>query len=180
MSATLIEKYTQENEKLLDALLNLVDTVQKNPEKSKLTFSATSRLTQGFKAEVESRNFRFVSDEPESLGGSDEGPNPVEYVLGALAACQEIVVKAHATVLGVNISEVRVDVEGELDVNGLLNLGDVRAGFSNITFHTSIKTDENDPEKLEKIKQLTLNNCPVLDIIKNPVPISGEVEFIHY
>lgn len=165
------------NSELQTKLISLVGDLQEEPTKANLKFSATSTLRDGLKADVATRDFKFISDEPHSLGGTDEGPNPVEYVLGALAACQEIVVKAHATALGVNVTEVRVDVEGDLDLNGLLNLSNARAGFKQVTFKTTIKTDETDEEKRELIEQLTLNNCPVLDTIQNPVSVNAEIAF---
>ncbi len=165
------------NSELQSKLISLVGDLQKEPEKANLKFAAKSTLKNGFKADVTTRDFKFVSDEPHSLGGTDKGPNPVEYVLGALAACQEIVVKAHATALGVNVTEVQVDVEGDLDLNGLLNLTKARPGFNQVTFKTTIKTDETDEEKRKLIEELTLNNCPVLDTIQNPVSVNAEVTF---
>lgn len=163
--------------KLQDTLISLVGDLKNSPDKAKLTFSASSTLKEGLKADVITRDFSFISDEPHNLGGTDEGPNPVEYVLGALAACQEIVVKAHATALGIDVSEVRVEAEGDLDLNGLLNLTEARPGFNNIRFKTSIKTNESDTEKKKLVEKLALNNCPVLDTILNPVPVKGEVIF---
>ena len=37
-----------------------------------------------FTQEVESGKHRFFGDEPESVGGSDRGPGPYEYLLTAL------------------------------------------------------------------------------------------------
>ncbi len=37
-----------------------------------------------FTQEVDSGEHRFFADEPESVGGSDRGPGPYEYLLTAL------------------------------------------------------------------------------------------------
>ncbi len=50
-----------------------------------LTFKATANNV-AMLSDVKVRNFSFKIDEPEALGGSDLGANPVEYVLGALVA----------------------------------------------------------------------------------------------
>jgi len=137
-----------------------------------------SKLERGFHSKIKARDFEFISDEPKSLGGEDEGPNPVEYVLGALAACQEIAIKAHAGQLGIDLKSIKVDVSGDLDLHGFFNLSDVRPGFTNVRYQTFIETEESDPVKLQNLKDLSIKNCPVLDIISNPVPVSGEVTFI--
>jgi len=177
MSITTIETKKTDRE-LGVAISKVVEKIRKNPENARAVFQAKSRLEDGFLTDVKVRNFSFKSDEPEGLGGTDRGPNPVEYILGALAACQEIVIKANAVALGIDVDEVTVEVEGNIDLNGFLNLTDARAGFENISYTSRIKTGEKDPEKLEKLKELTFTRCPVLDIIENPVPVNGEVQFV--
>lgn len=168
----------QQNQQLEQALLTLIKGIQKDPGQANAVFKAKSNLNDGFLAQVDIRDFSFLSDEPEDLGGTDRGPNPVEYVLGAFAACQEIVIKAYATVLGIEVSSVKVDVEGDLDLHGFLNLADIRAGFTGITYKTTIESEETDREKLAQLEKFSIERCPVLDIIKNPVPLEGSVEFI--
>jgi uncharacterized OsmC-like protein len=34
----------------------------------------------------------FIVDEPEQLGGINEGPNPLEYLLGAVSACTSFII----------------------------------------------------------------------------------------
>lgn len=165
--------------KLNEAISGVINHLTDNPENSKATFSVTSKLEQGFYANIKARNFGFISDEPENLGGENQGPNPVEYVLGALAACQEIVIKAHAGQLGIAIKSVKVDVKGDLDLHGFFNITDVRAGFTNVRYKTFIETDEADPAKLQQLKDITNKACPVLDIIQNPVPVSGEIFYVN-
>ncbi len=177
MSTTTIETKRTDQE-IGQVITQVVKKIGENPDSAKATFNAKSKLEHSFLTDVRVRNFNFKSDEPEGLGGTDAGPNPVEYVLGALAACQEIVVKANAVALGIDVQEVTVDVDGNLDLNGFLNLTDARAGFTDINYTTKIKTSEKDPEKLEKLKKLTFTRCPVLDIIENPVPVKGEIQFV--
>lgn len=167
----------QQNQQLEQVLLNLIKGIQNNPNQANATFRAKSRLESGFLAEVDVRDFRFLSDEPADLGGTDQGPNPVEYVLGAFAACQEIVIKAYATVLGIELVSVQVEVEGDLDLHGFLNLTDDRAGFTGVRYRTTIETNETDSEKLKQLEEFSVRRCPVLDIIQNPVPLEGSVTF---
>ncbi len=174
----------KEKESLDDNIIKAVQTLAKdikgNPENADVAFKAESKLEQGLQSKVNIRDFHFISDEPESLGGTNLGATPVEYVLGALAACQEIVIKAHALALGIEVKSVTVQATGDLDLQGFLNLSDdARAGFKNVKISTEIETDEKDQEKLNQLKEISFKNCPVLDIIQNPVPVQGSINFVN-
>lgn len=178
--STIKTEPTKLDQKVGEAVVNVVQNITNDPKNANLTFYTNSILKDGFQSEVEIRDFKFISDEPEELGGTDKGPNPVEYVLGALAACQEIVVKAHAIALGIDVKSVEVEVEGDLDLHGFLNMSDdARAGFTKVKYHTKIETYESDSKKLDQLKKITFKNCPVLDIIQNPSSVDGKVSYIN-
>lgn len=168
------------DENIIKAVQKLAKDIKGNPKNADVAFKAESKLEQGLQSKVNIRDFHFISDEPESLGGTNMGASPVEYVLGALAACQEIVIKAHALALGIDVKSVTVQVTGDLDLQGFLNLSDdVRPGFKNVEISTDIDTNEEDQEKLNQLKDISFKNCPVLDIIKNPVPVEGSINFVN-
>lgn len=54
-------------------------------------FKVSAKSENSTKTTVKARNFSIVIDEPPILGGKDEGANPVEYVLAALAGCLNVV-----------------------------------------------------------------------------------------
>lgn len=178
MSTTVKEEHLDQN--VIRAVQALAEEINNNPEKADVVFKAESRLEKGLQSEINVREFRFVSDEPESLGGTNRGATPVEYVLGALAACQEIVIKAHALALGIKVKSVAIKTTGNLDLRGFLNLSDdARSGFNDVNIVTEIETDETDESKLNQLREISFKNCPVLDIIKNPVPVEGTVNFVN-
>lgn len=177
--STLTTTKPQNEKKLHEAITGVINAVKNKPENADATFTITSELKHGFHSKINARKFEFISDEPENLGGQNEGPNPIEYVLGALAACQEIVIKAHAGQLGIEVKSVKVDVSGNLNLHGFFALSKSRPGFTNVKYSTTIETEETDPVKLQKLKDITTTNCPVLDIIENPVPVSGELTYIN-
>jgi putative redox protein len=53
---------------------------------------------------------RLVTDEPERLGGGDEGPAPHELVPAALAACVITTIRTYARTKAWDIGEITVDV----------------------------------------------------------------------
>ena len=58
---------------------------------AKLTFSINGKNANATRLDVKARSFSVVVDEPADLGGTDAGPNPVEYVLAGYAGCLNVV-----------------------------------------------------------------------------------------
>jgi len=56
-----------------------------------LTFKVSGHSENNTKTIVNARNFKLVIDEPESLGGNNEGATPVEFLLAALVGCLTVV-----------------------------------------------------------------------------------------
>lgn len=134
------------------------------------TFKATAHLQQGMVVKAKSRSFEITIDEPKSLGGTDEGMNPVELVLCALGACQSIVARVYSRKFDVNLEDFWVEVEGELDTDGFMNKSDVRRGYSDIRYNIHIKTD-TPRERVEEFVAFIERTCPVGDTIENPVKL---------
>lgn len=139
-----------------------------------VTFKAVSELKEGMKVECSARDHKVVFDEPEDLGGSDTGMNPVEATLCALGACQAIVARCFAKAKGVDIQEYRVELEGDLDIDGFQGLADVRPGVQNIRTKVYIKS-ESSREKLKEFVEFVENTCPVGDTITNSAAMSTEL-----
>lgn len=135
------------------------------------TFTASAHLQEGVVVKVRSRNFELTIDEPKSLGGTDTGMNPVEAVLGALGACQSIVARVYAKKFNVRLDDFRVELEGDIDLDGFFNRSDVRKGYSDIRYTFHIKTD-SPREQVEKFIEFLENTCPVGDTIANPVNLT--------
>src|SRR5262249_40046707 len=55
--------------------------------------------------------FELHSDEPAILLGKEQGPNPVEYLLHALAACVTTAMVYHAAAKGIALEEVESSID---------------------------------------------------------------------
>jgi uncharacterized OsmC-like protein len=174
----------------VEQMAGIVNTVNESPDLARFVFCATNRWINGAhnrtaikslyiaNQEDKSRAKPFVvdADEPLALLGKDGAPNPVEYVLHALAACMTTTIVFEATAAGVEIEEIESSLEGELDLRGSLGLDDgIRNGFENIRVNFKIKADAP-KEKLEELFKLAEAHSSVFDIISNPVPVSMKME----
>ena len=122
------------------------------------------------------REHKLVVDEQAELGGGDAGPNPVELVLAALGTCQEITYRAYATALGIPLERVSVNLTGTIDLKGFFAVDDtVRPGYQKVTGTVRLESTASD-EQLEMLRNAVNAHCPVLDIIRNPVPVALELD----
>jgi len=119
------------------------------------------------------QQFELHADEPPILAGNDEGANPVEHLLNALAACVTTSMVAHAAVRGIHIEELESELEGDIDLNGFLGLSDeVPKGFTGIRINFRVKADV---DNMERLKRLTAYS-PVFNTLTQGVPVDIQVE----
>ena len=164
------------SDKLRELIVETQAAFKENAESAKTTFESQSALQDGFRSEVSIRDHRLTVDEPESLGGSDSGPNPIELILASLGTCQEITYRAYATVMGIPLDNVSVKLEGDIDLRGFFAVDDsVRAGYQKIRGTVHLESSATG-EQLQQLRDAVNAHCPVLDIITKPVPVELELE----
>jgi uncharacterized OsmC-like protein len=116
-------------------------------------------------------SFVLDNDEPPVLLSGDKAPNPVEYVLHALAGCLMTSLVYHAAARGITVDGVDVHLEGDLDLHGFLGMDDtVRNGFQAIRVRFDVQGNLTDEQKAELVV-LAQQRSPVFDIITNRVPV---------
>ena len=80
------------------------------------TFKADVHHVAGLNVTATSTHHTITVGEPESLGGTDKGPNPVELLLDALGSCQAIAINAFAPKFKVKIKKLDIHVEGDIEL----------------------------------------------------------------
>ena len=118
-----------------------------------------------------SMTFEFTNGEPPVLLGNNEGANPVEFLLHALAGCVTTTFVLHAMARGIVIRELSTELDGDLDLRGLLGLDDaVPAGYERIRIRMHVKADCPDKD-LEDLLAYTQRHSPVCNTVCRPVPV---------
>lgn len=137
--------------------------------------SVETRLEEQLRVTVTAREHTITLDEPENLGSSDAGMTPIEALLGALGACKCIVAKSYAKKFDVQFREIRVKVEGELDVDGFLGINpEAKIGLSQVK--SLYYFDSDSPrEKIEALIAFVDKTCPVADTLINTPGLASEL-----
>jgi uncharacterized OsmC-like protein len=138
-------------------------------------FSAQGTLVGITEVDVRTGVHTFKVDEPPALGGADAAANPVQYALASLGSCQAITYRFWAEQLGIFFDSLSVRVEGDLDIRGFFGFDEtVRPGFTAVRVHVTVNGPES-AEHYQRLADAVDEHCPVLDLFKNPVPVTRSV-----
>jgi uncharacterized OsmC-like protein len=155
----------------IEAVGSLVGAIQEDSTKANTVWSSTVTWKGGFASEASSREFAPTpSDEPESLGGEDTAANPVEQLLGAFGNCLAVGYAANATVAGIELKDVRIELDGDLDLHTFLGLDEGHAGFSGIRARVYIDSDA-DEAALTALHEKVTSTSPVGHTLARGIPL---------
>src|SRR5699024_9948335 len=65
---------------------------------------------EGIKSIVKAGRHELIVDEGSQVGGNDEGPNPLQYMLIALAGCENVVAHAVAKEMAFDLQGLTFDI----------------------------------------------------------------------
>jgi uncharacterized OsmC-like protein len=170
----------------LKQLHETVDAIKGDPEIAQFEFRnrnqwigggenrSTIQEFYGAKQWDDSRSepFVFTNGEPPVLLGDNEGANPVEFLLHALAGCVTTTTVLHAAARGIRIESISTQLRGKIDLQGLLGLDDsVPVGYESIEIDMDIDADCTD-EELDDLLRFAEGHSPVCNTVCRPVPVT--------
>jgi uncharacterized OsmC-like protein len=162
-----------------------VGALKANPTLAKFEFRARNRWITGGENRSSIRDFygagaedvsraepfEFTNGEPPVLLGHNEGANPVEFLLHALAGCVTTTTVLHASARGIELESLSTRLVGDIDLQGLLALGDVPAGYQGIRIEMDIKAKNASAAELDDLLQFAQAHSPVCNTVCRPVPV---------
>lgn len=111
-------------------------------------------------------NNTVIADEPEELGGKDEGFNPPALLLSSLGSCKAMTVKMYADRKKWNLEEVNIQLSYEILKSELQQTTYIKC-------HISFKGDLDKDQK-DRLLQIS-EKCPIHKILSNPIIISSNL-----
>jgi uncharacterized OsmC-like protein len=143
---------------------------------SDIVFHVKGESHSSAKFIAETGKFKLIINEPETLGGTDEGPNPVTYILAGLAGCLNVVGHMVAKELGFTIDKLKIEVTGNINPDRLLGVSNAeRAGFKKIDLKLIPETDASIEVLVDWLK-IVQDRCPVKDNLMNTTLVGTSVE----
>ena len=172
----------------VQALLDAREALKGAPGATKFTWKASSTWKNGTysrttiqkfhglgQEQSHKHEFSFDADHPEIFAAEDRGVTPVEFLLVGLASCLTAGIAAVAQNRGIQLRSVEADVEGSMDIQGILGMdSDVRNGYDGIKVTFKIDADASRKD-IEALVAQSQKRSAVYDAITNPTNVTVEV-----
>lgn len=131
------------------------------------TFKATAQGT-GWptKVNITGTEWTIQVDEPVDDGGTNSGPNPMQYFAASLASCQNEQAQVVAEELSLEIGSIDIDLEIDLDLSGFMGMEDHSKGsYKQVRLNAKVKGVTNEQAKALGAKVDA--RCPVLGLLRS-------------
>jgi putative redox protein len=114
----------------------------------------------GFYTEISADGHALVADEPESFGGTDKGPTPYDYLLGALGSCTAMTLRMYANRKDWPLDSVTVRLShGKIYADDCANCETETGKIDRIEREIEVEGDLTDTQR-EKLLEIA-DKCPV-------------------
>jgi len=110
----------------------------------------------------------------QAVGGLSDAPTPGDLLCGALACCFDSTIRIIANLIGIELTELSVEVKGHVDVRGTLMIDKtVPVRFQRFDVNVSIDTSKpiGDANK-QALLNAAENSCIVMQTIKGQAAIN--------
>ncbi|MBO8172110.1 MAG: OsmC family protein [Bacillaceae bacterium] len=155
----------------LDVLNKTTEAITADRTLKMRKWNARVTWKDGVHNELNIREFPTIQvDEPDTLGGTDTAPNPVEYLIGAAASCFAITFEVMASQQGVTLKHVEADIEADLNAAVFLGIEEGYGGVINPVIKLKVESSASE-DQVREIAEAALAKSPVLASLKEEVKL---------
>lgn len=129
-----------------------------------MTFQIKAQ-SEGLKVEAKAGNHSLTLDEGSQMGGKDQGPNPLQATLSALASCENVTAHMAAKEMNFDLQGIAFEISGKFDPKGFMGDPEVRPYFQSVEVKAVVKTSESD-ERIQELQEKVESRCPVYTMMK--------------
>ena len=117
--------------------------------------------------QITDTEFTIQIDESVEDGGTNSGPNPMQYFAASLAGCQNEQAQVVAEELEVKISRINIDLEIDLDLAGFMGMSDHSNGsYKSVRMNTIVSGDLT-AEQVNELGKRVDARCPILALLRS-------------
>ena len=118
------------------------------------------------KVDITNTEWTIQLDEPVEDGGSNTGPNPMQYFTASLVGCQNEQAQVVAEELSLNIEQINIKIEIDLDLSGFMGTSDNSNGsYKNVRIDAVVIGEATD-EQVKSMGQKVDARCPILALLR--------------
>lgn len=142
---------------------------------SRVTVTVKGTARSAARLDFRAGGHEMIIDEPKEIGGTDLGPSPLEYLLGAHIGCLNFIGQQVAKEMGFEIRSLEVTASGWLNTLGFRGKDpDVRAGFQEIQVDMHLDADIDEATRMRWVETVE-SRCPVSDNLINATAVTVSV-----
>jgi uncharacterized OsmC-like protein len=153
------------------ALQGVIEAVRENPAAAQTQWAVNSRWAGGTRSDHAvdgcliggqkvDRHYTIRADEPVELLGTNQFPNPQEYLMAGMNACMMVGYAAVAALMGITLTKLEIRTWGDIDLRGFLEIdASVPAGYELLQQTVTIAGDGT-PEQFRQLHETVKKTSP--------------------
>ncbi len=165
----------------MDILENeVIKLSRKEPELFRKTFKAQTTWNNATSVTMKAENNELLvncgCENPFACGmDPNRAFNPLEVALGSLGACMTVAYAAFAALMGITVKDLRVEIEGDMDVGPLYHVEDESPlGFSQMRMNVFIDSNATE-DQLRELDELAQRKSPILNMVTQAKPMETHI-----
>ncbi len=132
------------------------------------------RIEEGFRTDVISNGFPLVADEPQSVGGTNTGPTPYDYLLTALGSCTAMTLRMYSDKKGWPLRAVTVRLShAKVHARDCAECESAGGLVDHIERTITIDGDLDDTQR-QRLGEIA-DRCPVHKTLRSEVVVHTEI-----